>query len=353
MTVSVSSRERLLRAVRREVPDRVPVTLAYGHIDDLCRRRGHPELVGRLRQDQKMVTFNSGTPAAGEFARYHGDLPAGVRLNEWGVGFLSSSTGESVRLLHPLAGADSARRLEYPFPDMTEPWRHADLEARVAALHAEGVAVLGQMSQTIFELAWALRGMEALLLDLSLNPGFATDLLDRITDIRCFMAKRFAEAGVDVLRLGDDIGSQRGLLMSPAMWRQWLKPRLARVIEAARSVNPTIPVKYHTDGQALEVISDLCEIGVTILNPVQPECLDPAALKRQYGDRLAFWGCISVQSTLPFGTPGAVRAAVREVIQTVGAGGGLVLAPTHSIQKDIPWENVLAFYQAAEEYGTY
>jgi len=270
------------------------------------------------------------------------------------VGFLPSSTGESVRLLHPLAGADSARKLDaYPFPDMTEPWRHADLEARVAVLHAEGVAVVGQMSQTIFELAWALRGMETLLLDFSLNPGFATDLLDRLTDIRCFMAKRFAQAGVDVLRLGDDIGSQRGLLMSPATWRRWLKPRLARVIEAARSIDPTIPVKYHTDGQALAVIPELCEIGVTILNPVQPECLDPPALKRQFGDRLAFWGCISVQSTLPLGTTEDVRAAVREVIQTVGAGGGLVLAPTHSIQRDIPWDNVLAFYQAAEEYGTY
>jgi len=350
----VTSRERLLRAVRREVPDRVPVTLAYGHIDDLSRRRGHPELVGTLRQDQMMVTFHSRTPAAGEFARYHGDLPAGVWLNEWGVGSVASSTGESVRLLHPLAGVNSAAEVRaYPFPDMGEPWRHADLEERVAALHAEGVAVVGQMSQTIFELAWALRGMEALLLDLALNPGFAAALLDRITDIRCSMARRFAQGGVDVLRLGDDIGSQRGLLMSPATWRQWLKPRLARVIEAARSVAPTIPVKYHTDGQASEAIPELCEIGVTILNPVQPECLDPAALKRQFGDRLAFWGCISVQSVLPFGTPEEVRANVRDVIETVGAGGGLVLAPTHSVQDDIPWENILAFYQAAEEFGTY
>ncbi|MBI2939372.1 MAG: hypothetical protein HYY04_02955 [Chloroflexi bacterium] len=350
----MNGRERLLRAVRRELPDRVPVTLAYNHIDDLCRQRGHSEMVGRLRQDQKTLAFHSRAPSFDEFARYHREIPSGAKINDWGVVLFRSPTGESQDQLHPLAELEEARELEsYPFPDMTEPWRHADLETRVAALHAEGVAAVGQMSQTIFELAWYMRGMEQLMLDFSDNPDFAAALLDRIADIRCFMARRYAEAGVDVLRLGDDIAGEHTLLMSLPTWRRWLKPRLARVIAAARSVDPAIPVKYHTDGRALPAIPELCEIGVTILNPVQPECMDPAALKKQYGDRLAFWGTIGVQSTLPFGSPADVRAAVRTMIQTVGAGGGLVLAPTHSIEKDVPWENILAFYEAAEEYGVY
>jgi uroporphyrinogen decarboxylase len=348
----VTSRERLLKAINREPPDRVPIALAYEMPDDLCRQRGHPEMVGRLRQDVRWLMFETRPGNAAEFARYHGRMPEGATLDEWGIGYQRSSTGQATRRLHPLADVSRAADIErYPFPDMTQAWRHADLEKKVAAAHVAGLAAMGQMSQTIFELAWAMRGMEALLMDLTLNPALATALLDRITDIRCFMARRFTEAGVDVLRLGDDIGTQRGLLMSPETWRRWLKPGLARVIEAARSVNSAIPIKYHTDGNARDVIADLCDVGVTILNPVQPECLDPAALKREFGDRLAFWGCISVQSTLPFGTAADVQRAVREVIETVGAGGGLVIGPTHSVGADVPWENVLALYEAAEEYG--
>ena len=350
----MTSRERLLRAVNREVPDRVPLAMAYGYADDLCRQRGHPEMVGRLRQDVRWVMFQRRPGDASVFGQYQGPLPEGARLDEWGIGFARSSTGQTTGRLHPLAQAEHERDIDrYPFPDMTQAWRHVGLEAEVAAVQAEGLAAMGQMSQTIFELAWAMRGMEALLMDFSLNPALAAALLDRITDARCFMARRFAEAGVDVLRLGDDIGTQRGLLMSPETWRRWLKPGLARVIAVARAVNPALPVKYHTDGNARDVIADLCEVGVTILNPVQPECLDQAALKREFGDRLAFWGCISVQSTLPFGTPEEVRGTVREVIETVGSGGGLVLGPTHSVGDDVPWENVLALYEAAEEYGVY
>lgn len=350
----MTSRQRLVQAINRNLPDRVPLALAYETPDALCRQRGHPEMVGRLRQDVSWVVFESRPGNAAEFARYHRHLPDGVTLDEWGIGYQRSSTGQSTRRLHPLAEVNQATDIDrYPFPDMTQAWRHADLEAKVAAAHAAGLAAMGQMSQTIFELAWAMRGMEALLMDFTLAPALAAALLERITEIRCFMARRFAQAGVDVLRLGDDIGTQRGLLMSPQTWRQWLKPRLAQVIEAAHSVAPALPIKYHTDGNPGDVIADLCDIGVTILNPVQPECLDQAALKREFGNRLAFWGCVSVQSTLPFGTPEEVRTTVRQVIETVGASGGLVLGPTHTIGDDIPWGNLLAFYEAAEEYGVY
>jgi uroporphyrinogen decarboxylase len=350
----MTGRERLLRAVQRQQPDRVPVTLAYGHIDRLCQQRGHPEMVGRLRQDQDTVSFRLRSPTPDAFARYHRDLPPNATINEWGVANVRSSTGASTLHIPPLADLDDARALDaYPFPDLTEPWRHADLEAQVAAAHARGVAAVGQMSQTIFELAHLLRGFEALLVDFALGSAFAEALLDRLAAIRCQQARRFAQAGVDVLRVGDDIAGQQGMLMNPSAWRHWLKPRLASVIEAARRIDPALPVKYHSDGRPLDVLPDLIEIGVTILNPVQPECLDQAALKRTYGDRLAFWGCIGVQSTLPHGTPAQVRAAVREVIRTVGAGGGLVLGPTHSVEPDVPWENIVAFYEAAEEYGRY
>jgi uroporphyrinogen decarboxylase len=147
------------------------------------------------------------------------------------------------------------------------------------------------------------------------------------------------------------VGTQRGMLMSAPLWRAWLKPRLARTIAAARDVKPDVLVFYHSDGDVSAIIPDLIEIGVDILNPVQPECMDPAALKRAYGQQLSFWGTIGTQSTLPFGSPDDVRREVRLRIETVGAGGGLFLAPTHVIEPEVPFENIVAFVDAVKNEG--
>jgi uroporphyrinogen decarboxylase len=181
----------------------------------------------------------------------------------------------------------------------------------------------------------------------------AEALLNEVVSRSVFMARRLAEAGVDFIYTGDDVGTERAMLISPATWRRFLKPRLARVIAAARAVRPDIPVFYHSDGYCEPIIPELIEIGVTILNPVQPECMDPAELKRRFGDRLAFWGTVGTQTTMPFGTPDDVRREVRHRFETVGLGGGLVIAPTQTIEPDVPWENIVAFFEAVEEcrYG--
>ena len=185
------------------------------------------------------------------------------------------------------------------------------------------------------------------------GTDFAEQLLDELTTRGRVMARCFARAGVDVLRLGDDVGTQRGMMMSPTTWRRYLKPRLAAVIAAARQERPQIPIFYHSDGDVRAIIDELIEIGVTILNPVQPECMDPFALKRQYGDRLTLWGTVGTQTTLPHATPAAVRATVREYMRRLAPGGGYVIGPTHTINRDVPWENVVAFYQAVRDYGSY
>jgi uroporphyrinogen decarboxylase len=141
--------------------------------------------------------------------------------------------------------------------------------------------------------------------------------------------------------------------MSVPMWRKWIKPRLAQVIQTARRIRPDLLVEYHTDGYVEPFIPELIEIGVDVLNPVQPECMDPAEIKHKFGDRLAFSGTVGNQSTLPFGTPDEVRRVVKERIETVGRGGGLVLAPSHMLEPDVPWENIVAFFEAAEEFGYY
>jgi uroporphyrinogen decarboxylase len=131
-------------------------------------------------------------------------------------------------------------------------------------------------------------------------------------------------------------------------WREFLKPRLTATVQAVKRVNPASFVFYHSDGNVESLIPDLIEIGIDILNPIQPECMDPATLKRRFGDRLSFWGTVSVQRTMPFGSPDDVRHEVRTRIRDVGRGGGLILAPAHVLSPEVPWENILAFFEAAD-----
>jgi uroporphyrinogen decarboxylase len=259
-----------------------------------------------------------------------------------------------VRKLNPLKDATRVEEaVDYPLPDPTDPARYAHLGRATGALQARGLAVQGELYVTIFETAWAIRGFEEMLADLVLRPDFAEALFDRLTELRVVQARQLAEAGVDVLRLGDDVASQTGMLISPALWRRWFRPRMARIIDVARAVKPDIHVFYHSDGDCRAIVPELIEIRVTVLNPVQPECMDPAALKREYGDRLAFWGTVGTQSTMPHGSPKEVREVVRERIETVGKGGGLLISPTHTLEPDVPWENLIAFVEAIKEYGRY
>jgi len=199
---------------------------------------------------------------------------------------------------------------------------------------------------TIFEIAWYLRGMDLFMEELIGEEEIATALLDQLTTIRIGMARRYAAAGADVLMLGDDVATQIDMMISPALWRATLKPRLAAVIRAAKEVNPDILIFYHGDGNMERIVPELIEIGVEILNPVQPECMDPVRMKELFGDQLAFWGCIGTQTTMPFSTPQEIKTTVRNLIATVGKGGGLLLAPTHTLEPDVPWENVEAFLEA-------
>jgi uroporphyrinogen decarboxylase len=137
------------------------------------------------------------------------------------------------------------------------------------------------------------------------------------------------------------------------MWRTVFKPRLREVIEAARKARPEIFVFYHSDGNVWDAIPELIEVGVDVLNPVQPECMDPAKVKMEFGKDLSFFGSVSIQETLPKGSPKDVRREVKLRMETIGKGGGLLIAPAHVLQPDTPWENIVAFFDAVEEFGYY
>ena len=196
-----------------------------------------------------------------------------------------------------------------------------------------------------------MRGIDNISCDLMDNQDYAEYLLDLFCDVHCFMARRYAEAGVDMVWLSEDMGMQDRLFMSPEMYRRWVKPRTKKVIDAAREVNPNIFIAQHHCGKVDELIPDFIEIGTNALNPIQPECMDPLDIKRRYGDVLTLWGTVGAQSVLPFGTPDEVRQTVRDNIRNLGYNGGFWIAPSQILEPEVPWENIEAFFEAVEEFG--
>lgn len=368
--LSLTSRQRVLTAVNRQKPDRVPKDLSWGLtpklMDEFRLKTGREDPDAYFKIDVRFVGLDLPPERAAQaqeerhalYARYYPQLPEAVYqaadVSEWGTAYVPGSFYHFTQLVPPLRQAHSLEDLKaFPFPTFNEDWRKAASAQRIRHFHEEGLAVGGAMAVTIFEVVWQQRGMEELFEDFIERPEMAEYLLDRLTDIRIQQARFFAQQDVDVLILGDDVSMQSGMLMSPRTWRRWFKDRMRQIIQAAREIKPEIPVFYHSDGNPSAIIEELIEIGVTILNPVQPECIDPIWVKREYGQHLALWGTIGTQTTMPFGDPESVRQEVRRRIETVGADGGLLLGPTHSLEPDVPWENIVALYEAIEEFGKY
>jgi uroporphyrinogen decarboxylase len=241
---------------------------------------------------------------------------------------------------------------EYPWPDIMEDYRHGHLEETVKRLHDRDLFVIGSTGHMGWEKACYMRGILNICEDLADNQAFATYLLDKLCDFFCFMSCRFAEAGADMLWLSEDIGMQDRLMISPAMYRRWIKPRTKRVIDAARCVNPAIWVAQHHCGYVEPLISDFVEIGVNALHPIQPESMNPRRIKQKFGDVLTLWGTVGAQSVMPFGTPDEVAETVRGNIRDLGFNGGLWIAPSQALEPDVPWENVAAFFDTVEEFGS-
>jgi uroporphyrinogen decarboxylase len=192
--------------------------------------------------------------------------------------------------------------------------------------------------------------MDNVLADYLVNREFLEALYDRIYALYTEMAVRMARAGVDDLRVIGDIAMQDRIIMGPDTWRQVDKPRMAALIAACKAANPETFMFIHTDGNATDLLEDIVEIGFEILNPVQPECMDPAEVKRRYGKRIAIHGGVSLQRTLPNGTPAEVRAEIEALIRSCGYDGGLVVFPSNVIQPDTPMENIRACFHAARDF---
>ena len=191
------------------------------------------------------------------------------------------------------------------------------------------------------------------MMDLVTNKDFMNAYLDKLLTWVDQAGTRLVELGVDMIWIGDDFGMQDRMLISPQLFREFFKPRYAYLFQKWKAINPQVKIAFHSDGNIDPIIPDFIDLGLDILNPVQPKSMDPARLKREYGRHLTFWGTVDIQEVLPFGTPEDVAREVKLRVRTVGKGGGLILSPAHNIQSEVPLENILAFYETAKTYGRY
>ena len=274
----------------------------------------------------------------------------GLRVSEYGSITVPGSRYHLRRMMYPLRNATNLQEIDQlPWPDVQETWRWEALEAEVREYLAQDYWVPGGVG-SLFESSWYLRSQEQLLTDIYIHPEFAAHLLDRMAQDLEYKAVRLAKMGVDALRCGDDMGHQRQLVMRPEMLRKWILSRWERIIGAAKAVKPDIKVDFHTDGRSEEMISDLMAIGVTAINPVQPECDDPEQLKRKFGRKLVLKGTLSSR-VLTFGTPEEVKAEIKVRLDTAKRWGGVMITPNNCPDINTPHENFRAFLDACEEYG--
>lgn len=359
----MTSRERVLTATRGDIPDRVPRDVSWG-MTPLALQTFHEKTGGTVTPDEyfnsdvRYVSFRNPGQSLDLYAPYFPESlnMQGFTINSWGVGEQLSvdSIYHFSSVKSPLKDAETLNEIiDYPLPDYRNLECHRALESEIDRIHEAGLAVAGQPDLTLFETAWAIRGYESFMEDLIIRPDFAECLLDRLLAIRLFQVKRLAEAGVDVLTCGDDVSCQRGMMMNPDMFRRFFKPRYDQMFRRAKEVKKDILIFFHSDGDPGEIIPDLIELNLDILNPCQPECNDFDTLKRKYGKKLSFWGAVGIQELLPFGTREDIRKEIKRIMGNLGAQGGLLLGPTHVIEPEVPWENLVALYEAIDEFGSY
>jgi len=232
----------------------------------------------------------------------------------------------------------------YVWPDPTDHRRFES--ARQLFAKDTGMYTVANFGFSLFERAWTMRGMERILMDMVENEMFLDDFLDAIADWNLQAVKKMLEFPFDAVEFGDDWGSQRGLIMGPALWRRFILPRIKRLYGAVRNAGKKVFI--HSCGDVDELFDDLVDAGLNVFNPFQPEVMDTFALAKKYKGRLAFFGGISTQRLLPYGTPDEVRREVRRILKTIGAGGGYIAAPAHDTPKDVPLENLLALIETLQ-----
>jgi uroporphyrinogen decarboxylase len=374
----MTSRERVLAVLNHQEPDRVPLDVGGGsgtsiivegyeklkrYLGITAETRLMNEILRTAEIDEKVMEYlgcdcrpvssgraiNSGKPGT----------DAATIKDAWGITWKKKPYGQGFYYevaQSPLEKAGLEDLQNYPWPDPYAPGLTQGLKESAKRLYEQtSYAVVGDGGfKNHWEVCFLLRGLDQILMDLLIDPDFVRALLEKILEINLIATGRFLEeAGpyIHIFKAADDLGMQQGLMMSPDTYRSIIKPIHKRYFDFVKSKTKA-KIFFHSCGNIGEIMADLVEAGVDIINPVQvsamPNIVD---LKKRFGDRVVFWGAIDTQKVLPYGSPKDVEQEVRKRIDDLAAGGGYVVAAVHSIQADVPPENIVAMAEATRKYG--
>jgi uroporphyrinogen decarboxylase len=309
--MNMTSRQRVLATIARREPDRVPYNLRLvPELLDMVRGKiGTADYAEHFNHDVRYVIHT--LP----------ERPDGVAAMDW----VPKPTPADVR----------------------------SLAAAARAFHDRGYAVCGMYFMGVYEQAKDWIGDESAMVAPYDDPrGFAA-MLDKIVEWKCSLYGAYAAAGTDIVWIGDDLGTQRSLVMRPEQYRQWYRPRHEEIVRHIRSIRPDVKIAFHCCGHVTPLIGDLIEIGIDILEAVQAECMDIAGLKREFGKDITFWGGVGAQSVLARTTPEQVIDGVCHTLRVMSPGGGYIASPCHTLTEEVAWTSIEAFHSALGAYGAY
>ena len=374
----MNSRERVWKALNHQEPDKIPIDMGLPissiHIESyrvlrnfLGLKLDKINIIDHLMQAVKVEEDI--------LQRFHVDtrhiflkpakplklLPDGIYQDEWGIKTAKPPSSHYFDMIeHPLANATIDDLDHYPWPDPADPQRIKGIKEEAKRLFETTpyALTLNGFSETFFGLPSWLRGHQQFYMDLILNPEFVEKLLDRLLSYWKQLAEIALELVgeyVQVVRVADDLGMQTGLLISPQLYRKYIKPRQKEFYSFIKQ-RTKAKLLIHSCGSIYQVIPDLIEIGIDAINPVQVSAknMSTLKLKEEFGDKLSFWGgSCDTQRVLPYGSPRQIKEEVKRRIYDLAPGGGFVFTSIHNIQYDVPPENICALYDTALELGRY
>jgi uroporphyrinogen decarboxylase len=374
--MNMTHKERALAALNHQETDRIPIdfgstistTIIMPAYENLKRYLGFqhqtqfmvPRAQTVIPDDQVLDRFDvdfCGIRLGNFRGGNYRELDSTTVMDAWGITWKKAEGGHFINVNGPFQNAEPKLDLleDHIWPNPDEPGLYEGLRERAAHFRrTTDRAIILDLPLGILHQCEFLRGFAEFLMDLLINPEFAIRMMDRAADIWTRITQNALNAvgkNVDIVSWADDLSSQEAPLFSPKIYRDLVKPRHRRMIQAIKSA-ADVKIHYHTCGAVYDLIGDLIDIGVDALNPLQVSArnMDPARLKKEFGKRLSFWGGMDTHWLLPFGSPSEVRKEVRKMIDLMGKGGGYILATVHNIQAEVPPENIVAMFEEARSY---
>lgn len=343
----MNSKERVYAAIRFLPTDKIPRFVWFGAETKrlLTEKLGLTPIEAQIKFGNDILS--TWVSINGEMER---EVPQGTEfVDEWGITWKRDGFYNMVTK-HPLQGKDAQFIMDYPLPDPYSEKRYAVLDDLVSK-YGDTYFIGADLSGSLFEPSYHLRGMEELMMDMAFDNKEINALLDRLVDFDIKVAIECIKRGADWIWLGDDLGSQRGMLMSPDMWRNIFKPRMKKIIDGIRSFKEDAIIAYHSCGSMYSVIGDLVEIGVNVLNPIQEsaENMNQAKIKSEFGDKIAMMCGPDTQQFLATATTEEVAQKTKEIVQNLSTNSGYIFAVSHTIQPDIPLDNILAMFNTLDQ----